>query len=123
MDFVLHFTYDFHKNRFLRSQVCRVELIQSALESSDPGASNVGSNVEIWHFGAVLSTFKAVKLLQILKKITRIISNNLETRTFQKWPDHSQVVGFRRLAHCSMRQEQYFPAHFESALHDTPESL
>ena len=65
---MLHFTSDFHINRFIRSQVCRVALIKSALESSDPGAFNDVSNVEIEPLGAVLSTFKVVELLQNLKK-------------------------------------------------------
>ena len=64
-DFVLHFSSDFHKNRFTRSQVCRVPLIKSALKNSDPSAFNSASNVEIEPLGAVLSTFKMVKWLQI----------------------------------------------------------
>ena len=84
MGFVLHFSYDFHKKRFTRSQMCRTALIHTALKGSDPGASNGGANVEMEPRGAVLITFKVVELLQNLKKITRIISNHLETQSFQK---------------------------------------
>ena len=36
----------------MRSRVCRTALSQSALETSDPGASNGGSKLQIRHFGA-----------------------------------------------------------------------
>ena len=93
-DFVLQFSFKFHENYFIRSQVCRTEIIQAALECSDPGASNGVSNVENGPPGAVLITFKEVELLKNLKNILSIISTYLETRTFQKQPDRSQVVGF-----------------------------
>ena len=83
-DFVLHFSSNFHENHFMRSQVCRVALVKSALESFDPGAFNGGLNVEIGPLEVVLNTSKVVELLQNLKKIIRINSNYSETRTFQK---------------------------------------
>ena len=43
-------------------------LIKSALETSDPGAFNDASNVEIAPLVAVLNTFKVSELLQNLKK-------------------------------------------------------
>ena len=41
------FCSNFQKNRLTDFQKCRVSLIRSALETSDPGASNGGPNVEI----------------------------------------------------------------------------
>ena len=81
--FVLDFSSEFNKNRYIRFQVCRTILIQSALERSDPGASNGGSELEIRPLGTVLIAFKVVELLQNQKKITRIISNHLATQSFQ----------------------------------------
>ena len=73
MGFELHFTSDFQKNRFLRSQVCRSAPSETALENSGPGASDVGLNVDIEPLGALFITFGVTELLQNLKKITRII--------------------------------------------------
>ena len=47
-----------------RSQVCRVASNQSALETSDPGASNGGSNVEIRPHGADLVSLEVARLPQ-----------------------------------------------------------
>ena len=45
--FVDLFCFNFQKKRLTDFQKCRIALISDALESSDPGASNGGSNVEI----------------------------------------------------------------------------
>ena len=45
--FVNLFCSNFQKNHLTDFQKCRIALIRGALESSAPGASNVGSNVEI----------------------------------------------------------------------------
>jgi len=45
------------------------------------------------------------------------------TSQLQNSTDRSQVVGFRRLTHRSMRQGPYFSAHFESAPYDKFENL
>ena len=42
------FCSNFQKNRLVDFQKCRIFLIWAALETSDPGASNGGSNVQIW---------------------------------------------------------------------------
>ena len=47
-----------HKNVVTRPQVCRPKLIRSALESSDPGASNDGSDLQIRHCGADKEVFE-----------------------------------------------------------------
>ena len=44
------------------SQVCRTAIIRPALESSDPDASNGGSNVGVWLFGADLIAFEIAEL-------------------------------------------------------------
>ena len=49
---------DVHKVRPIRSQVCRTTLIRSALESSDLGTFNGGSNVKIRPLGSNLVTFE-----------------------------------------------------------------
>ena len=46
--------FNFHKMCATRSQLCRAALIRSALESSDPGAFNDGSNVQIRQLGTDL---------------------------------------------------------------------
>ena len=38
--------------------MCRTATIRSALQSADPGASNAGSNVEIWPLGADVIAFE-----------------------------------------------------------------
>ena len=72
---MLHFSSDFHKNRFTRSQVCRAPLIKSVLETSDSGASNTRSNVEIRPPEAVVITFEVFELLQNLKKTHKLFPN------------------------------------------------
>jgi hypothetical protein len=42
--------------------MCRTALIRSALESTDPGASNGGSSVRIQTLGADLITFEMAEL-------------------------------------------------------------
>ena len=96
-DFVVHFTFDFHKKCSTGFHLCRTTLIRGALESPDPGASNVGLIVEIGSLGADLITFQVAEWS--LKNITGIIFNYLETRSFQKSPDWPQVARFRRLTH------------------------
>ena len=52
------FCSHFQKKCFVRSQVCRMVLIRSALESTDPGASNGGSNFEFQPLGVNLVSFE-----------------------------------------------------------------
>ena len=120
-DFVLHFTSDFHKECSTRSHVCRITQIQSAFKIFDPGASNGGLKVEIGPLGADLITFEVVEWLQNLKKNHRNYFQLFGTWFFQKQLDRLQVVRFWRLAHRWKRQDQYFPAHFESLPYNTPE--
>ena len=54
-----------HEKVAIRSRVCRMALIQRALESSDPGAWNGGSGFIFRHFGADLRTFEVVGLSRI----------------------------------------------------------
>ena len=96
-DFVLHFSSDFRKSHFIRSQVCRVELKKSAVERPDPGASNGGSNVEIGLLGAVLNRYEMVEMLQNLKNSRELFPFFLEAQPFRKYPDRSLLFGFRRL--------------------------
>ena len=112
MGFVLLFSSDFHENRFLRSLISRVLLIKSVLKSSESGACRTSKS----DIGAVLDISKLVDLLQILKKIAVLFP---VTRTFQKCSDRFQVVGFWRLTHHSMRQDQSSPASLELAPYDT----
>jgi len=63
---VVGLSLDFHKKCFIRSSVCRTILIRSALENSDPGASNGVSNLLVRLFGADLVTFEVSGLLQNL---------------------------------------------------------
>ena len=51
-------TSHFQEKCFIRFQVCRTALIYSALENTDPGASNSGSNFEIQPLGADLMGFE-----------------------------------------------------------------
>ena len=44
------------------SQVCRTAIIRPVLESFDPDASNGGSNVGVWLFGADVITFEKSEL-------------------------------------------------------------
>ena len=59
--FVDTFFSRFHKMCPTRSQMCRTELIQSALESSDPGASHDGSTIEIQELWTDLVTFEVAR--------------------------------------------------------------
>ena len=52
----------FRKKCFIRSRVCCLILIRSALESPDPGASDSGSSLLIRRVGADLVTFEVVEL-------------------------------------------------------------
>ena len=70
--------------------------------------------VSFWFF--YLSECKKEKLLQK-------ILNYLVPRRLQTLRDQSQVVRFRRLLHCWMRQDLDFPALFELASYNTPESV
>ena len=45
------FLFKAHKKVVWRSQVCRTALIRSTLESTDPGASTGGSNLQTRHSG------------------------------------------------------------------------
>ena len=47
-----------HKKCFIRSSVCRLALIRSALESSDLCASDGGSNSIFRHFGTDMTAFE-----------------------------------------------------------------
>ena len=60
--FVDLFCSNFQKNRLTDFQKCRISLIWAALESSDPGASNGGPNVEIWPNAADLITVEMSRL-------------------------------------------------------------
>ena len=64
----------FQKKCTVRSRVCRTALNQSALESTNPGASNGGSNFEIKAFGADLVDFEVTRLPQIWELIDRSFS-------------------------------------------------
>ena len=48
----------FHKNIVVGLSICHTILIRRALESSDPGASNNGSNVEIRHFRTDIAAYE-----------------------------------------------------------------
>ena len=56
------FCSNFQKNRLTDFQNCRISLSWAALESSDPRASNGGSNVEIWPNAADLITVETSRL-------------------------------------------------------------
>ena len=111
-----------------RSEVSHCRLIWSALESSDPAASNVRSNVEIWpNATSLVRGFWNVKVdhklsLKSAKKLTKK-HFILSTRLFQTSWDQFQKVKRRRLTHRWMRQDQNFPAQVELMLHDKPVSL
>ena len=56
----LDFCSDFHKIDVIRSSVCRTILMRRAPESSDPGASNGGSNFIFRQFGADMAVLKSL---------------------------------------------------------------
>ena len=58
------FCSHFQKKCFIRSRVCRTAPNQSALESTDPGASSDGSNFEIQPLGIDLVSFEVARLPQ-----------------------------------------------------------
>ena len=93
------------KSPFLRSQVCRVLLIQSALESSDPGASDGGLNVEMQPLGAVLNASKVVEFLQIIffwrRKLFKSGQIGPKLSDFDVWPIIRRARGsaFQRTLH------------------------
>ena len=99
------------------SQVCRAAIIRPALESSDPDASNGGSHVGVWLFGADLIAFEKAELTKkmfFVKFFADFKLNFWSTTAFQNPRDRPHSVRFRRLARHSMREDQSFPAHFES---------
>ena len=77
---------DFQKKIVLRTRVCRTALIWSALESTDPDASNGGSNFEFRHFGAELVPFELEKKFQNLvsPKSVRKFSSEQRFQSFSK---------------------------------------
>ena len=124
--FVDTFCSHFQKNGFTAFQTWRTDLIWRALETSDPGASNRGSNVEIWPPGPNLARFKMAKLPRNWVFLAKLLTKNLyflATQTFQTRWDRLQVVEFWRLTHRWMRQGREFPAHIELSLYDTRERL
>ena len=54
----MDFRVEFHKIVVMRSSVCRTKLIRRALESSDPGASNGGSDFVFRRFEADMVAFE-----------------------------------------------------------------
>ena len=102
--------FSFQKKSTTRSQVCRTASNQSALERIDPGASIKGSNFEIRHFGADKMNFELIGLTLILQ-IIDIPTKNINVENVQT------------LIHQWMRQDQYFPAHFDSTPYDTHASV
>ena len=65
----MDFRVDFHKIDAILSSVCRVILIRRALESSDPGASDGGSNFIFRHFGADMAAFEVAGNPRILNLV------------------------------------------------------
>ena len=118
MDFVLHFSSDFHKKRFTRSQMCR-----TALKKFWPW------NIQRWVKRRNRTTWgrsqhiKVVELLQNLRKKNTNYFQSFGSSIFSKVTRSVPSAGFRPLTHHSTLQDQYFPAHFELASCDTPESM
>ena len=71
--FVNIFCSNFQKNRLTDFQKCRIALIWGALEISDPGASNGGSNVEIGPNAVDLEVDQKLSL-KSAKKLAKNIS-------------------------------------------------
>ena len=113
-----HFAHNCSEIRPQKLSWCRTALIQGAPESSDLSASNNLPSFQIRTFGVDLVTFEDATFL----------CGWILTKCWQKFffgnsaPCRPQMVGFRRLAHRRMRQDQTFPAHFESAALGTNES-
>ena len=91
----------FQKKCFIRSQGCRATPNQSVLESTDLIASNDAPNFESQLLGADVVSFEVARLPQNLKLI-----NKKRDCRFKR--DEIRPVGFRRLAHCWMRQGRNF---------------
>ena len=77
---------DFQKKVSIRSRVCHMVLIRSALKSPDSGRCNGGSNLLIRWFGADLVTFEMVELSHYCRDFYQWISR------FWSYPATSKVT-------------------------------
>ena len=109
------------------SQLCRTALIQSALENTDPSASNGGSNVRIRPLEVDLTTFEMTELSKKRYFFVNIFANDKpqldDNLVISKVTRFAPSAPNSTFDHRPMRQNRYFPAQFESALRDTLESL